>query len=157
MVLEHVPPHTHLVIHIRYVHHKFDLVPEEVLHNTSYDVGRNIVPSMAQMGIIINRGPTRVPLDKLRFPFYGYKRSFGASEGVVDPQCGQRTLLVWLLRSSPRRLLACNSSHVPMDCWVESGALRLRGKVQRPIHDMEAEAEEHQVGKYAVRFMRTAS
>lgn len=66
----------YLVIDVCNVHHKIDLELEVIPHDSAYDIRRHVVPSMAQMGIVVDGRATGVPADTIGFPFYGNKQVF---------------------------------------------------------------------------------
>lgn len=59
------PRHTNLIIHIRNIHNEIDLELEIIPQYPPQYINTNIVPRMAQMGVIVDSWAAGVPRDFL--------------------------------------------------------------------------------------------
>ena len=75
-----------LVVNIRSVHHEANLEAEVISENAPDDVCGDIIASMAQMSVIINRRTAGIPGDVLGM--YGDESDFGSGQRIVYLQLG---------------------------------------------------------------------
>lgn len=136
----------YLVINICDVHHKVDLELEIIPQYSPYNIRRYIVPSMAQVGIVVDRRATSVPADTVGLPIYGNEQVFGASERVPYFYRRQWWFAVRPLRGLPGRLLPYGGCHCSLVECVNVGFAG-SGEAQRKSgYDIAIGKEGHQQG-----------
>lgn len=62
---------------------------EIILHNSAQYIGGNIIPRMAEMGVIVNCRPAGVPSDFPARRIFGDKRRFRSCQRVPDLERGK--------------------------------------------------------------------
>ncbi|EZF10994.1 hypothetical protein H112_07896 [Trichophyton rubrum D6] len=97
-----------LIIHISYIHDKFDIELEVIPHNATEYISCNIIPGMAQMSIAIDRRPASIPSD------------FSPSESTGMKAVSDRVKEFQILRGGRVHSgWASSSSH--LGCWSAIG------------------------------------
>lgn len=76
-----------LVLHVGHVHHKAHGVAKVVLQHAAHDVKCEVVPGVAQVRRVVDRGPAGVPGDQAGAGAApGHEGHLGVNQGVVQAQ-----------------------------------------------------------------------